>query len=603
MWVGGNTDTFSEQRFRGRVRFASVVFASLYVLIAIRLFYLQVIKGSDLANLSESNRTQVIFLRAPRGDFFDRNNQAFVLNRPSWSLMYSVPEKSHQKQEELKAKLAPFLKDMPPLWEKRLQKAFETKQMVRLVEDVPEHVAFLMREMEDVYPGLRVVMEFRRGYPTGIVAGHLIGYLGEVSERELRDHIFGARKSGDLIGKMGLERLQDEKLRGQDGGVLIEVDSVGRLKRIIKELPFQKGNDIHLSLDLDVQRVAEEELLKTNTKRGAAVAMDVRTGAVLAWASAPTFDPLGNLAEGLKDPHSPFLDRVYKGAYPPGSVFKIITAMAGFENNMIRPSEKIDCIGYETLPDKRGQERRYKCWKRHGIVDYWRAMAESCDSYFYLMGKKLGSQSIYEIGQMFGFGQSVQTLLSGENKGTLPNPAWKKRLGLGGWSTGDTFNMSIGQGFVTSTPLQICVLMSGLATRGLLYHPFVVNTIEDSTGKIVYKADASVWKTITLKDSTWDSIHRSLESVVAWGTGQATRIEYLDVRGKTGTAQNPHGEDHAWFAGYAGYKGEAPAIAVCVFVENGGHGGAVSAPIVKRILETALPNRNASPLAEATRDK
>ncbi len=160
---------------------------------------------------------------------------------------------------------------------------------------------------------------------------------------------------------------------------------------------------------------------------------------------------------------------------------------------------------------------------------------------------------------------------------------------------GDTFNMSIGQGFVTSTPLQVAVMMSGLATRGLLRHPFVVDSIQDFSGKVVYRADSSVWRTISLKDTTWNNIHRSLESVVTWGTGQASRIDHLDVNGKTGTAQNPHGEDHAWFSGYAGYKNQPPSVAVCVFVENGGHGGAIAAPIVRRILETILPKKESLP--------
>jgi penicillin-binding protein 2 len=313
---------------------------------------------------------------------------------------------------------------------------------------------------------------------------------------------------------------------------------------------------------------------------------------------------MGNMAEGLKDPRSPFLDRVYKGAYPPGSVFKIITAIAGFEKDALNTSEKINCIGYEVIQDKRNQERRYKCWKKHGYVDYWRAMAESCDSYFYLLGKKLGSQPIYEIGQMFGFGQTAQTMMTGENKGVLPNPTWKKRVGQGGWSLGDTYNMAIGQGFVTATPLQICVLMTGIATRGVMYHPYVVRTIEDANKKAIFKSETSPWKTVTLKDSTWDSLNKSLENVVTHGTGQASRIENLEVHGKTGTAQNPHGEDHAWFAGYAGYKGEKPSVAVCVFVENGGHGGAVAAPIVRRMLEVALPPKTEgsvpSPFAKAT---
>ncbi len=595
MWVGGNTDTFSEKRFRGRVRAMSVLFAVGYAIIALRLFDLQVVRGNDFAHVSDSNRTQVIFLRAPRGDFFDRKGRVFVTNQPSWSLVYSVPEKSTASRAMVEDTLRPFLEPFPQYWMKRLQKAFDSKQMVRLVENVPNKVAFLMREMELLLPGLRVVMEFRRGYPLGLAAPHLIGYLGEVGEKEIKGNL----KPGDLVGKMGLERIEDDKLRGQDGGMMLEVDSVGRLKRVVKELPFQKGSDVHLTLDLDVQRVAEEELAKTESRKGAAVAIDVNTGAILAWASAPAFDPFNSMAADLKDPNSPFLDRVYKGAYPPGSTFKIITAITGFEKNTIRTSERVNCVGFVTLPDGKGGEKKYKCWKRHGSVDYWQAMAESCDSYFYTLGQKLGSQAISETAQSFGFGQPAQDVMSGENKGVLPSPAWKRKMGLGGWSTGDTYNMAIGQGFVTATPLQVATMMIGVATQGVIRRPYALDYILDVNGQYKYKSKESIFRTIQLKQTTWDNLTRSLENVVTQGTGGATRIARLDVRGKTGTAQNPHGEDHAWFAGYAGYKGEKPLIAICVFVENGGHGGAVAAPIVRRMLETALPDRDAKPAAPA----
>jgi penicillin-binding protein 2 len=592
MWVGGNTDTFSEKRFRGRVRALTIAFAIAYAIVLMRLFQLQVIRGDALAHISESNRTQVIYLRAPRGDFMDRKGRVFVTNRPSWSLIYSVPEKSKTTEKEVEQTLRPYLEPFPGYWTKRLHAAFESKQMVRLLEDVPDHVAFLMREMESLVPGLRVVMEFHRGYPGGISAAHLIGYLGDVTDKDLK----GPLRPGDVVGKMGLEKTQDANLRGQDGGMLIEVDSVGRLKSVLKELPFQKGADIHLTLDLDVQRVAEEALAASDSHRGAAVMIDVNTGAILAWASAPSFDPTGSLAEDLKDPHAPFLDRVYKGGYPPGSTFKIITAIAGFEKDMIRTSETIDCIGYVTLPDGKGGERKYKCWKRHGIVNYWQAMAESCDSYFYILGKKLGSQSIAEMATLFGFGQTTQDTMSGENKGVVPSPQWKRKMGLGGWSTGDTYNMAIGQGFTVATPLQVVTMMMAVATQGTIRRLYAVDKIVDVSGNVRSQSVPHVVRTIDLKQTTWDAIHQSLGDVVNQGTARVVRIPHLDVYGKTGTAQNPHGEDHAWFAGYAGYKGEKPSVAICVFVENGGHGGVVAGPIARHMLEVALPPRE-TPIA------
>jgi penicillin-binding protein 2 len=382
---------------------------------------------------------------------------------------------------------------------------------------------------------------------------------------------------------------------------LIEVDSIGKLKRVIRELPFQKGSAVHLTLDYDIQRAAEEELAKTGTKRGAAVALDLKTGAILAWASAPTFDPLGSLAEGLSDPNLPFFDRVYKGAYPPGSLFKIVTAIAGLEKGVIRTSEKIECVGYVMLPDKsQAKDRKFKCWKRHGWVDFWRAVSESCDSYFYLLGKKLGPQAMYDVARQFGMGQSAESGFPGENLGNVPNSTWKKKVGLGGWSTGDTYNMAIGQGYITATPLQMAVMIAGVGTSGQIFKPYMVEKVVDPNGVATMVGTPTLQRTITLKQQTWDTIHQALKGVVEEGTASGVQIPYLDMGGKTGTAQNPHGEDHAWFAAYAGYKDEPPSIAVCVFVENGGHGGVVAAPIAKRMLQVALPDRTALPTAPVT---
>lgn len=589
MWVGATTDTVSERQFHIRLRFVMWLFSMASAIILLRLFFLQVVKGDVLAQLSQSNSTQLIFLRAPRGDFYDRTGRILVMNRPSWSILFSVPDKSPVTHQDVEARLAPFEKSFPSYWRKRLTKAFESRQMVRLVEDIPDRVAFGMRELGELVPGLHVLMEFRRGYPLGVVAGHLIGYLGEITEGEMQHPVWSQRKPGDMIGKMGLEKLHDETLRGQDGGMLIEVDSIGKLRRVLKELRSQKGNAIHLTVDYAAQKVAQDQLALTPTKRGAAVAMDVQTGAILVWASAPSFDPMQSMAQDLQDQNRPFFDRVYKGAYPPASIFKVITAAAAMEDGALNTAEIVTCPGYVLLKDKTGVDRKYKCWSRHGRVDFWEAMAQSCDTYFYLLGKKIGSEKIARMALKFGLGKAVQSTLPGEAPGNVPNANWKRKMRLGGWSTGDTFNMSIGQGFLTVTPLQMATLMSLIATRGHMGQPYAVQKIEDLSSRLLYAATPSVTEKLTLKDSTWESIRRSLGLVVESGTGAQSKIRYLDVSGKTGTAQNPHGEDHAWFSCYAGYKGEPAKVAVCVFVENGGHGGALAAPIAAEILRVLLP--------------
>jgi len=591
MWVGSATDTFSERRVKDRIRFISVMFAIGCGILLLRLFYLQVMKGDDFALVSESNRTHTIFLSAPRGNFYDYQWKKLITNRPSWSLMYSVPQDSIVSEESVSSRLKPFLDPFPSRWEKRLSRAFKTKQLVRLIEDVPSPIAFGMREMGELLPGLRMEMEFRRDYPNGSLSPQLLGYLGEIDEKELKNHVWFSRKPGDLIGKMGLERILDSNLRGQDGGMLIEVDSFGRLKKVLRELPYEEGSSVQVTLDVDIQRVAQEGLAQTRTKRGAAVVLDVQTGAIRAWVSSPLFDASFSLAEEVINPNLPFFDRVYKGAYPPGSVYKIMTAIAGFESGAIRMKEKVNCVGFVTLRDRRVRERKYRCWRKHGRVDFWRAISESCDTYFYLLAKKMGAVPIYETSVDFGFGAPVQTDLPNENRGNIPNPTWKRKKGLGGWATGDTLNMSIGQGYVTSTPLQVAVMMAGVVARGEIKKPYIINRVLDETGDVIFQAKPTLLKEVKLKEATWDKILFGTRLVITKGTGRVCHIPYLEVRGKTGTAQNPHGKDHAWFVASAGYPKEEPRYAVCVFVENGGNGGSVAAPIARRILETALPRR------------
>lgn len=589
MWVGGQSDLFSEKRFAERIRWISVLFVIGYVIICFRLFYLQVLKGDDLEELSESNRTQTLFLRAPRGDFYDRKGRVLVSNRPSWAFMYSASQKDKDKISDIENKLAPFLRDFPDRWKKRLKKSSKTGQMVRLVEDVPDQISFAMREMGELVPGLHVVMEFRRDYPAGYLAGHLIGYLSEIDEEELEDEYWGSRRSGDLIGKVGLEKMMDHRLRGQDGGMLIEVDSVGRLKRLIKELPSQKGASVQLSLDLDIQKTAEDALAESTTGRGAVIVLEPDTGAVLAWVSGPKIDITGSIADDLVNPSKPFFNRAHRGTYPPGSPFKIITAIAGFKNNAIRINDEINCVGYVTLKDRRLVERTYKCWKTHGKVDFWKSLVESCDSYYYLLAEKIGADVIHETAISFGLGQLTQKDIPGERSGNVPSPQWKRRQGLGGWSTGDTYNMAIGQGFLTTTPIQMAVMTAGIATKGKVWQPYVIKKVVDPGKVESVETIPQMLHQINLNEETWNAIHRALLNVVRMGTGHASYIPYLDIYGKTGTAQNPHGNDHAWFVAFGGYPNEDKRIAVCVFVENGGNGSSVAAPIARRIFETAFP--------------
>lgn len=592
MWVGSAFGKFSENRFRERVRLLSVIFAAAYSVIGLRLFHLQVIRGETFSRMSESNRTQVLSLRAPRGNFYDRNGVLLVSNRPTWSLMYSGVTESGPKFSEVEERLSPLLKSFDDRWKKKLQKAFDSKQMVRLVEDVPNATAFGMRELGSLLPGARMEMEFRRGYSEGNIIGNLVGYLGEIDEKELKQKNWSKRKTGDLVGKMGLEKVLDEQLRGRDGGMVIEVDSTGRLKRVIRELKYQTGNSVYLTIDSKIQEAAYQGLQNSPTKRGAVVMIDLKTGAVLTWISLPAFDPTKPIGEQLVDPSLPFFDRVYRGSYPPGSIFKVITAITGLEKGLVNLNEEINCIGYVSLPDKQKQEKRFGCWSKHGRVSFLTAIAQSCDSYFYLLGQKIGPTDISTNARLFGLGEKAQDIFPGEDVGNVPNPIWKRKSGRGGWSTGDTFNMSIGQGFLTATPLQMALMMAAVGSKGRLFRPYVVDKIVQPNDKVTQVSTPKLWRTIELKDSTWENVFKGMRMVVHGGTGKIADIPYLDIKAKTGTAQNPHGENHAWYAGFAGYPNEDPSVAFCVFVENGGMGSGTAGPVAKRILEAAFPKRN-----------
>jgi penicillin-binding protein 2 len=449
-------------------------------------------------------------------------------------------------------------------------------------------------------PGVMVDVVIRRNYPYGNLASHLIGYLGEINQEELEQEEFINHKIGYLIGKYGIEQKFEFDLMGENGGRQLEVNALGRKIRVLENLEPNPGNNLFLTLDLELQKAAEEAMAG---KSGTLVAMDPQSGDILALVSKPDFDP--NLfARGIspenwksliENPAHPLQNRAVQGQYPPGSVFKIITAIAGLEEKLITPETVFHCSGALPFGD-----REYQCWKKegHGGISLQRAIVESCDVYFYQLGLRLGVDRIAKYALAMGLGRVTGFPLGQEKPGLVPTSAWKMRRFGTSWQAGENLSTAIGQGYNLVTPLQIATTLSAVANGGKLYQPRIVQLIKTPQGEIIREFPTLLSKQLHISPETLEFIREALWGVVnsPSGTGSKARIEGFDVAGKTGTAQliqrregrtepfSPELEDHAWFVCFA--PARQPQITVVALIEHGGHGGAAAAPVARKVLET-----------------
>jgi len=584
MWMSGSHDMIEQNHFQWRLKLIIVIVLACYALIGARLFALQVLQGEQMAQISERNRLQLIFLRAPRGRILDTRGFPLLQNGPSFTLFYSpVSSPSKEVQKTVEDYLLKRFPNDSGMIRKKLDEAHRIRQFVRLAEDLPRPTAFGFIEDSKNLPGVSVSVEARRRYATDYPGSHILGYLGEVTKAELSrtPAIF---RLGDLVGRMGVERIYDRFLRGQNGGLEIEVDSAGRQVRLMRRVEPTPGDDLILTIDSSVQAVAEQALAESPTGRGAVVAMDPRTGAVIALASAPRFGAGNTLRESLTDKELPLFNRAVQGAYPLGSCFKMITAMVALEKGAIRPSTRFNCTGSYTLG-----KRVFRCWKPtgHGWNDLLGAIAVSCDVYFYQVARLLNPEDLEAAAHQFGLGSPVQIDLPGEVSGVVPGPEWALRNSRS-WFEGDTLNMSIGQGQVMVTPIQAAVMMCTVANRGTMVKPYLVSEIRGPRGNVVFRAKSEPVRKVEISENTWNILEAGLRKVVDEGTGSQAKIPGWTVYGKTGTAENPHGDDHAWFLCAVRQGSDPPRLVVAVLVENGGHGGTAAVPIAKRVMEAAL---------------
>jgi penicillin-binding protein 2 len=571
---------------RERLEILWLVIAAVGAALGLRLAQLQILDSAEYRLMAERNASQMIYQAAPRGRIYDRTGIPLATNQPSFSLIF-LPGKGRERQdlEPLARELGRQLGRDPQDLLETLEEAEREQSAARLAENLPAATMFQLSELKTLYPGVDLITEARRYYPFGRFASHLLGFMGKMSPREWRVRKTQGYRADSRVGKMGLESAFEDELRGRDGGIQMEVDAQGRLKRMLGQIQWEAGSNIHLTIDAAVQKAADEGLRKSLTGRGAAVAIDPRTGEILAMSSQPDFDPNALLStdpeEVKRTSHDlPEFNNAIAGAYPPGSTFKPIVSLAALNEGRISPKDTFYCPGFFKLGSK-----LFHCDKHeaHGSVSFLKGLAESCNVYFFNVGLKTGADRIERYARAFGIGQKTNIPLRGEKSGHLFGPETRRKSGKG-WYDGDTLNLSIGQGELTVTPLQMAVVAAALANRGTVWRPTYMQKIVYVDGRPDFVQKPERVGQVIAKDSAWDLVQKAMEVVVSSGTGYPAKIPGLIVAGKTGTAQNPHGKDDAWFIAFAARPGEPASIAVAVLAENAGYGAVAALPVAKKMI-------------------
>ena len=586
-----------------RFLFYSAAAAAVFLLLILRLWYLQVINYEEFQERSIRNRTRSVSLAAPRGPIFDRHGILLVDNRPSFQI--SALRQEVENPPLLFEKLAPLLDIDVSELESRWQqgKRFPVYRPVLLAEDVSRDVMERVQENSVNLPGVLTEVYPLRDYLDHGSAAHLVGYLGEITETELQEERFSTYRSGDYIGKTALEKTFEPYLRGEKGRRLVEVDVQGKLLRQLQVEPSRPGNKIYLTLDRELQCAAAEAF---GSQSGAAIALDVNTGEILAMVSRPTFDP-SLFARGIAGDEwrvlagnagHPLQNKVIAGQYPPGSTFKMVVALAALRDGL-NVKRSIDCEGDFVIGGS-----RYRCWKKkgHGPTDLKKALRESCDVWFYQVGLELGIDKLSAAAKEFGLGSPVGYPLPGERSGLMPSQEWKRQRYNKPWYAGETVIASIGQGFVLATPMQLAVMMAAVANDGKVLKPQVIQRVEDWEGNVLQQSKPELVRQVNYSAAAWKAVHDGLIAVVnePHGTGHAAYLEDVLVAGKTGTSQvvrrksdeeeelDDKGEipyrfrPHALFVAYA--PAEKPEIAIAVVVEHGQSGGRAAGPVAKQII-------------------
>jgi penicillin-binding protein 2 len=543
-----------------------------------RLAYLQIFQGERNRQLADNNRIRLIPRPPERGKILDRKGKILAGSRLSYSVFLWPISNSKENWREILAKLSEILKVPIATLQKPLEKAtYTSPELVRVARGISPEQVTVLAELGQELKGVQIEAEAVRNYPAGDLAAHVLGYTGELSDKDFEAKAGQGYRLGDVIGQMGVEAAFESQLRGEWGGQQVEVDSEGRVLGILGEKKARAGNDVQLTLDLDVQRAAERAL---GDRPGAIVALDPRNGAILAMVSRPAFDPnlfstnITNAQwEQLQSKSFPFVNRALQG-YPPASTFKIVTTTAAIESGNFPLNTVLPTFPYLEVGGI-----QFWDWNRAGFgpLDFPGAMAQSSDTFFYQTARKMGEQPLIEWTKKYGFGQKTGIELAREESaGLVPNEAWKKSEVGESWYAGDTINMSIGQGFMQSSPLQVAVMFAVPANGGYRVKPHL----------LMDNQEAKKWRSpLNISPEVIQILQKGLRQVVTDGTGHALNLPNLPpISGKSGTAEDPPRPSHTWFGAYA--PSDNPEIVVVAFGENsGGGGGSFAAPMVRQVLE------------------
>ena len=557
-----------------------------------RAAYLQIYQGEYYAGLADGNRIRIVPSMAPRGTFYDRNGELLVTNRPGFSV--SLLPLTAPISDDVIDRLSDLLK-VPTDEIKTKIAGHSGFNPICIKTDVTPDIVSIIEEQKSQYPGVVIEVTPIRDYILKQEGAHTFGYVSEINDAELEKMKDEGYKSGDIIGKFGLEKVYDKELRGENGGQQVEVDVSGKPVQILGRKEPVPGDDLELTIDINLQQAAEkavdEQLTQIGAHAAAAVVMNPQTGEILAMVSRPAFDP--NLfAHGISskdwnqlnnNPYHPMDNKTITGEYPPGSTFKIVTGTAALTEGVVTPDEQIFDSGHHWIIPKGNADGEALGW-----LNFRTALAHSDNVYFYEMGNRLGIDRLEKYARMFGLGAKTGIDLPYEATGLVANRRYKeKNFDDGEWYLSETFDAAIGQGFNLVTPLQAAMVMGEIAADGKRYKPHVVNRIIAPDGSVVKDFQPELLSQLDVPEEDIKLVQDGLHDVTKYGTAASSfRGFTVDIAGKTGTAENSQGRDHGWFVAYGPF--DNPNIVVAVIVENGGYGSQSAVPIGRKILEAAF---------------
>ena len=579
----------------GRKNFLFFIIIMAFLVLAFRMYSLQIVQHNKYVGMANSNRIRVVPTEAPRGIIYDRNGQIIAENKFQYNINV-IPFEFDEKGEGCE-KLSQLLGTSKETIKKRIRNNWRGRFVpAKIVEDVDTKTLIKIQEHKLELPGVLYSLEPLRSFPSVANIAHAIGYLREVSPEEIERTKDFKYHQGDLVGWEGIEREYESILRGKRGVKYVQVNAWGQAVGEYQgkeEIPAEPGKDLYLTIEMGLQKLTEE-LMKDHP--GVIIILNPENGEIYSMVSSPDYSP--NLFSGIisssdwstliNNPDRPLYNRLTKGIYPPGSTFKMIATIAALENNIIDPNHTFFCSGKYKLG-----RREFKCWNTygHGSVDMEKAIEQSCNVYFYNLIRRMDIDLWAKYVDMFGFGKRTGIDLPDENPGVLPNRKFlDKKYGKNKWTEGNKLNQVIGQGDVIATPIQLAKYTSALATEGKLIVPHLGLKYGEENNNSFHYMRPQHSQITEISDNTWHFIEHAMSEVIyaPHGTGSKAQVKGMKVFGKTGTAQNPPKEDHAWFVGWA--ENDSIKVAAVGIVENGGHGGSATAPYIQQLFEYCRDN-------------